>query len=494
MSGLLIRTAGVLIDPASGLVETPGRVLVEGERIVAVGADAEASAESAQHLDLGDAILMPGLINAHQHGRGISQVLLGYPDDHLEPWIARRQGRGAPDPYALTRLAAANMLKNGVTATVHANYSYGSGDYAAEARASLRAYIDAGLRVTFCVGAMDRGMLVYPSQDETGLIQSLPEIARGRLAPPRRTPYAGGASETIALMRALQAEFGDHPLVTLAYGPAGPQWVSDELLAALAADARDHGLGIHLHLLESPVQASEGANLYPEGCLRRMQALGALGSHTALAHCVHVTENDMDQIAQSGAIVVHNPGSNMRLANGTAPVAAMLAAGIPVALGTDNCALTDDEDLLAELHLADGLSRASGMHVLGAVRARQLLAMVTTNGARARFARESSGRVEVGQVADLVAISTARVLAPWCDSDTSVLEAIAFRARGSDVVLTMVGGEIRQRGGMLEGNPLDELARAAANTARANRSASGLGGQETAEALSSALARLYGYR
>lgn len=494
MKSMLIRAAGLLADPESGTIAQPGAVLVEDGVVRAVGESALREEQEVECLDLGDAILMPGLVNAHQHGRGLSQVLLGYPDDHLEPWIARRHARGAPDPYALTRLAAANMLRNGVTATVHANYSYGSGDYAAEARAALRAYIDAGLRVTFCVGAMDRGFMAYPGQDEAALLAGLPDIARARLSAPRQNPYAGDAAATIALMRELQAEFAGHPLVTLAYGPSGPQWVSDTLMAALAADALERGLGLHLHLLESPAQKAVAASLYPEGCARHLKQLGALGPHVVLAHCVHVTPEDIALIADSAAVVVHNPGSNLRLANGRAPVADMLDAGVAVALGTDNCALLDDEDLFAELHLADGLMRLSGMAPIGADRARRLLSMLTVNGGRACLSSGATGRIEPGAKADLIAVSTRRFLGAWCDPDTSLLEALAFRARGEDVVLTMVDGKVCQREGELTALALDTVVEAAAETAQKHRRAFGPGAAETAEALAAALARLNRYR
>ncbi len=144
-----------------------GAVAVEADRVRMVGAADELrrAFPDAERLALGDAVLMPGFVNAHQHGRGLSQIQLGYRDDALEPWIAARQGRGAPDTYSLTRLAALEMLANGVTSTLHANYSYGSGDYESELRGSIRAYEEAGLRATVCVGFADRGRLVYPPED-----------------------------------------------------------------------------------------------------------------------------------------------------------------------------------------------------------------------------------------------------------------------------------------------------------------------------------------
>src|ERR1700726_768546 len=89
-------------------------------------------------LDLPGCVVMPGLVNAHQHGRGLSQIQLGYHDTFLESWIASRRARGALDAYAVTRLAAARMVANGVTTAVHANYSYGTGDYEQEFRDQCR--------------------------------------------------------------------------------------------------------------------------------------------------------------------------------------------------------------------------------------------------------------------------------------------------------------------------------------------------------------------
>jgi cytosine/adenosine deaminase-related metal-dependent hydrolase len=168
----------------------------------------------AQIERLPNCLVMPGLVNAHQHGRGISQIQLGYHDNFLELWIASRRGRGVLDPYPITMLAAANMLAHGVTTTIHANYSYGSGDYEAEVRASLQAYDESGIRTTMCIGAMDRGYTVYPPH-EACFLAGLPDELRIWLTRPDRHPYAGDADATIALMERLLAEYADHPRIRL---------------------------------------------------------------------------------------------------------------------------------------------------------------------------------------------------------------------------------------------------------------------------------------
>lgn len=485
----LIRPAYLLAE-AGATVCADWSVLVEDARIVEVGPDATLALRAAEVLELPGMLLMPGLVNAHQHGRGISQVLLGYPDDRLEPWIAQRRARGAPDAGALTRLAALDMLANGVTCTVHANYSYGSGDYAAEAAAAIDAYLALGLRVTFCIGAMDRGELVYPGFDADAFVGGLPPAAARVVRTPGPSPYAGDAVETIALMRRFQADYSGSPLLTLAYGPAGPPWVSDAMLGTLARDAAAHGLGLHLHALESPTQAALARRLYPSGAMSGLAALGVLGPHTTLAHCVHATEDDIAVIAESGVSVVHNPGSNLRLANGIAPVSALVAAGVPVALGTDNCALGDDEDLLSELHLADILAR-SGLSETPALRAARLLSMITTNGARAALVEDRCGRISPGFQADLVALRLDRIEGAYRDADTPLVEAVMQRARGSDVVMTMVGGVVRYYDGTWPGIDADSVRAAAAATALESRLATDPDAVTAAESVREGLRALY---
>ena len=412
-------------------------------------------------------LVMPGLVNAHQHGRGLSQVQLGYHDDFLELWIAGRRGRGVLDPYPITKLAAANMLAHGVTTTIHANYSYGSGDYEAEVRASLRAYDEAGIRVTMCVGAMDRGFTVYPPH-EACFLEGLPAHLRGWLSRPGAPLYAGDGKGTIALMDRLMADYGGHPRIRLCYGPAGPQWVSDELWRDLARDADRRGIGLHLHALESAAQSAAAAVLYPDGVFAHLERLGAMNARTTIAHGVWVTDRDIDLIARSDATVVRNPGCNLRLRNGIAPLARYLARGARVAVGTDNAALADDEDLLRELRLAALLAREPSWQGDPPPSVRDLLAMATVNGAVAAQL-EDTGTLQPGSRADLIAIDLERVRKPYLDADMPLAAAVLARASGRDVRLTMVDGHVAYRDGRIAGLDRDALEAQAAAAALAAR-------------------------
>jgi cytosine/adenosine deaminase-related metal-dependent hydrolase len=425
-----------------------GAVVIDGDVIRAVGRAVEMQAHfpDARRERFTNALLLPGFVNSHQHGRGLSQIQLGYPDDALEPWIARRRGRGSLDSYALTRLACEEMLANGVTSTLHANYSYATGNYEAELRGAIRAYEESGLRATICVGYADRGGLIYPPADEFTLHKRLSQDARDLLAAskPAYLPLA----ETLDLMARLHAEYSGHPTISLAYGPAGPQWVSDEAWRTLARDAAGRGLGIHFHLLESPAQARCARELYREGVLVRLEALGVFRTSASAAHFTQAAERDVEEAKRLGLVVVANPGSNMRLCNGAPDLSSWKEAGLAVAMGTDNCSLQDDEDYLSELRLASALSR-SGRHDHQGLDAAGILAMGTSMGARAIF-RHDIGRLKVAMKADIIAVDLSRLAGSYLDSDTAILDAVVARAKGEDVLLTIVHGIERYRRGKNE--------------------------------------------
>lgn len=439
MTGVLVLRAGRVL-PGPGLsVIRDGVVRIVGGRVDAVvPAAAVTVPDGTDVIDLPGAVLVPGLVNAHQHGRGISQILMGYPDRPLEPWIAGRRRHGPPDIYAVTRLAAEAMLAHGVTATLHANYTYGSGDYANELRAQIAAYRDSGLRATVCVGLQDRGGLVYPDGDADAFVAELPADARALATRPAPPPYMPDWTASRAVMDRLQAELAGDDLVRLAWGPAGPQWVSDDLWRAVAADAATRRVGVHFHLLESPAQAAAARRLYPEGTLARLRELGLFAARTSCAHGVQMTDADIAIARAEGLAVVLNAGSNMRLGNGPPPVAALRAAGVRLAVGTDNCGLQDDEDLLAELRLATRLGRNGDADDSAAA-----WAMATTGGAAAAFLPDGHGTIAPGAPADLAAFAMAGIAGGTALPDDRLADLLVARGTGRDCVLTMVAGCVR---------------------------------------------------
>ncbi len=440
----------------------PEAVLVEDGVIAAIG-PADAIGAGAQRIELNGQILLPGLVNAHQHGRGITSLQLGYEDGILEHWMIDRRRRRSMDPYAATLLAAAEMIAAGVTATIQANTPYGTGDYANELRGSIRAYTEAGLRAMVGVGAMDRAFFVYPHEADEHFRATLPEDL-ARAAYPSGTVYAGDGPATIALMESLRAETAGSTLISLAYAPAGPQWVSDGLFAALAADAKRNGTPIHMHALESWAQVRALQRLYPEGLMRRMEALGVLGPLTSLAHAVWLSDDDLAVAARHGVTVVRNPGSNLRLRAGIAPLAAYLELGVSVAIGTDNTAINDDEDLLAELRLAGRLAGGAGWREATGPDARALLRMATTAGASAMGLAGQIGIIGPGARADIIAIDRS-ALGSYVSPAIAPLSLLMGRAGARHVRMTMCDGRILYRNGHYPDLDIEAVRAAAAASA-----------------------------
>ena len=442
----------VLTGPDPELLLPDHAVLVEDGRIAAVDLLTELLQRSpdADVERLDDCLLMPGFVNAHQHGRSLGTLQLGFADDMLESWIALRRRRGAPDPYALAVMAASDMLAHGVTTAIHANTSYGSGNYEAELRAALRGYDEAGLRVVMCVGAQDRALVVYPEEDAAAFMAGLTPELGAALGGDLPQPYAGDLGATVRLMERLRADYEGHPRISFCYGPAGPQWVSDEMLAGLARDAEKRGIGLHMHALESRAQSVACERLFPGGTMRHLDRLGALSPRVSIAHGVWMTPADIEMAAERGATVVRNPGSNLRLRNGIAPLGDFLRQGLRVAIGTDNTALAGDEDLLGELRLAAALARTSQWDVEDRPTTADQFAMLTVNGAIAAQLDFMIGQIQVGACADLVALSLASARQPYADPSVPLLDLVLARTTGRDVQLTMVDGTVVYRAGELQ--------------------------------------------
>jgi 5-methylthioadenosine/S-adenosylhomocysteine deaminase len=441
--------------------------------IVAIGPRAAVAAAlpGAAVEDFGDAVLMPGLINAHQHGRGLTQAQLGYPDLILEAWQTLKRRRGWIDPAAMVPLAAMQMLASGITACIHANTTWGRPNQPDDLARTVAAYGATGIRAMLGVGAQDRGGLVFPAERQPAFLAALPDDLRALVGQPDPEIYARTAEDTLRLFDAVAEQLPAHGRITLAIAPAGPQWVSDGLFTALAEAARLRGAPIHMHALESVAQAEAARSLYPEGTLARLASLGVLGPLTSLAHAAHLTEGDIGVAAEAGTILVRNPASNLRLGCGTAPLARYLAAGITVAVGTDNQTMDDEEDLWKELRLAARLAAEPMWNGPPRPTAAGLLAMATTNGARAMGLGSRIGRLAASFAADVIAVDLARVRGAYADPAMPLLDLLLARADARDVRMTMVDGRVLYRDGRFPHLDPHAITAAAAEAAATSRAA-----------------------
>ena len=217
--------------------------------------------------------------------------------------------------------------------------------------------------------------------------------------------------------------------------------------------------------MESPAQRDAATELFPNGAFGWLDQLGVMSARTVIAHGVWVNDADMEIMARTDVTVVRNPGCNIRMRNGIAPLARYLQHGVRVAIGTDNVSLSDDEDLLSELRLAGHLARDPDWNGPSPPGSEQLLAMITANGAVAAQWSPDIGAIEPGKRADLAAISLKRTRLPMLDPDMPLMEAFLTRAQGRDVRLTMVDGRILYQDGKFRGFDLNEIEEAAVQSA-----------------------------
>lgn len=437
----------VLVGPAFEERREVGLLILNGTVAeIADAAHLRARVGDAETIELPGQVVMAGFVNAHQHGRGITQFQLGFPDDVLEVWMPGLRRAGLLDPYAQTLLACLEMIASGVVGVIHANTAYGSGDPTSEMRGMMRAYADSGLRAAVGVGLWDRAGFVYPAEREAAFLSALPEELLRRLQASRRKIFCSTPAEMTELLRELQAEH-ETARVKAALAPAGPQWVSDDLMAAALRAAAEAGCIVHMHVLESWAQYLAVSDLYPDGLLPHLAALGPVDERLSFGHAVWLGARDADMAAARRITLVRNAGSNLRLKAGIAPLAEYCRRGVPVAIGTDSFSLAEDEDILQELRLAGRLARSPHWDGPPAPTPGDMLRMLTRTGAAAAGFGPSAGVLAEGGPADLVAVDLAGPRGARVAPGTKVGDLIYHRAGRRDVRMTMVGGEVLYRDG-----------------------------------------------
>src|SRR5271166_768223 len=271
------RLAGVVLLPTEGgPAGPPVDIAIESGAIAAIS---PAARPPARRL-----IAMPALVNAHDHARPLSSTSFGAAGKPLETWLLRLAAMPSIDPY-LGALAAFGRAARAGAGSVMAHYTrfHGPMPPVEEARAVARAAADVGVRVTFAVSMRDRNPLVYSFEDS--VMAKLPGRTRATIEAQFLGPMPG-VEDQIARVEAIAAEV-EGPSFSVQFGPNGPQWCSDALLAAIAERSRATGRRVHMHLLETRCQRAFADRAYPEGLVRRLEALGLLSPRLTLAHCVH---------------------------------------------------------------------------------------------------------------------------------------------------------------------------------------------------------------
>jgi 5-methylthioadenosine/S-adenosylhomocysteine deaminase len=418
----VIRYRARYVVPVATPPILDGIVAVDGERIAYVGPAAEAPVGRTE--DLGDALLLPGLVNAHTHLE--LTAMRGFLEDlDFRSWILRLT---SAKRAVLTR----DMLLD-----------------------AARYGIDEGLKhgITTYADTCDSGV-AFDAMRERGVRGIMYQEAFG--------PDPAQCDASLAELREKIDHLRPHetPLVRLGVSPHAPYTVSDALFTAVARYAREADLPVAIHIAESSLEQDlvvRGEGAFADGLRARAIAvvprartpielladLDVLSARPLLIHCVRVDDADIARIAHSRCTVAHCPASNAKLGHGIAPLADLLAARIPVGLGSDSVASNNRMDILGEARLAALFQRAR----LGSFRevsASEAIRLATLGGARAVGVDREVGSLEVGKAADLAAFPLDSVY-PVHDPDAAAI----FGLPGTRASFVTVAGRELVRDGVL---------------------------------------------
>ena len=425
----------------NGLVDTGGGefrrgdVFVEGGRIVA------AAPAEAERVDCSRLLVVPGMVNAHNHSnenwfRGMWDNL------PLEPWMlfsypALAAPTQSPDEiYLRTLLGALEQLRSGATCVV--DFLYELDGFTTESlEAVVRAYRDAGLRALVALGIGDRAYHETVILEEGLVSRELVERLE-RDKPPSWDEWERFCRDAVS--RFHRPDEG----IAIALGPSGPQRCTDGMLAGCAALADELDLVIHIHVLETRMQAVSGRRMYGKTLVEHMDAVGFLSPRVSFAHGIWLTEGDIALVRDRGVTIAHNPASNLKLGSGLAAVPRLLAEGVNVALGTDGMSSNDGLDMFGSLKLAALLHKLWGIDYEEWLGAREAWQLATIGGAQAAGDPAGLGCIEPGRRADLVLLDLdSHVFTPLNDP----LRQLAFGSSTLAVDSVLVGGEWSLRGG-----------------------------------------------
>ncbi len=371
------------VEPA-GSVLSDHSVAIKNGTIVAVlpSADAARRFHAAEHVRLDRHALIPGLINLHTHAamnllRGLADdlPLMTWLQEHI--WPAEAKHVSAQFVQDGSLLACAEMLRGGVTCF---NDMYFFPEAAAKAAQHM------GMRA-----ALGLITIEFP------------------------TAYARDPDDYLAKGLAMRDALRGDPLLSFCMAPHAPYTVSDKSFERIVTIAEELDTPIHMHLHETAEEIATSLKQHGVRPLERMRRLGVVGPRLIAVHAVHLDNSELDLLAKHGASVAHCPSSNLKLASGIAPVAAMLARGINLGLGTDGAASNNRLDMFQEMRQAALLAKGASGNA-EAMPAHAALEAATLGAARALGLEQRIGSIVPGKAADLTAVQFDPVdLAPCYD-------------------------------------------------------------------------------
>jgi cytosine/adenosine deaminase-related metal-dependent hydrolase len=417
-----------------------------GAQMIAVDGDTIASIVPISNPSSDPLLVLPALVNAHDHGRAVRTSSIGADAKPLESWLHYLALFPSVDPYLAAAMTFANSALGGAgTVMVHYTRAQGFTDLATEAAEVARAARDVGVRAGFAVSMKDRNPLVYGPTEP--LLAALPPQTRGEIEQ-RLLRQPLSPRDYLALVDDVAATAAG-PGFDVQYGPNGVQWCSDALLQAIAEASQQTGRRVHMHLLETKYQRQWADASYPDGLVRMLDRIGLLSPRLTLAHCVWARRDELELLAERGVTISVNTSSNLHLHSGIAPVLQMKQSGCRIALGIDSKALDDDDDSLRELRLSYLLHAGTGFDL--ATTRHQALQSSVSNGRFAVTNVDDGGAVEAGAAADMLLLDWAALDDDALRHDIDPSNMLFSRATSKHISELIVGGRTVVRKGAVLG-------------------------------------------
>jgi 5-methylthioadenosine/S-adenosylhomocysteine deaminase len=407
----LMVVGGIVLtaDPDWNIYD-PGAVAVSRGAIIGVGPrhDMEGAYRGRERIDASGKLIMPGLLNAHTHAP--MTLFRGIADDlPLETWLYKYIWPAetrllSPDFVRLgTQLAAAEMIRSGTV--LFCDMYYFEDDIAEACK-------EAGIRVVIGEALVD-----FPTAN-------------------CKTP-----EEQLKYTEYLLSQWKDDSLVVPSVQPHSPYAASAELMQQSKALADEYGASYLLHVSETRSEVQESIEKYGRTPVGRLANLGLLGPSTVAIHGVHLTDEDIELLAEYDVGVVHCPESQLKLASGFTPVPQLLEAGVKVGLGTDGAASNNDLDMFGEMGTAAKVHKVMAGDPT-VVDACQALRMASVEAARVLGLGDRLGSLEVGKRADMIVLDLdVPHMVPMYD----ITSHLVYAAHSSDVRTVIIDGCVVMR-------------------------------------------------
>jgi len=442
---IIMRGAYAITDPrlgASGVIPA-GAVVIIGGIVKQTGRFAEISPKypGADTIGDGTQLLMPGLVDAHSHGRGLSPIQKGVRNDFLENALFDWAYMPILPPELTAAICALRHLRSGCTLLHHNGFDDDGAEGARRAHIAIRTYLSTGIRLAFSPGVRDESKLAMGGEE---FIETLPPDLKAEARP---FVFFDNEALTDSYFRLFDElyETYNNTETRILLAPCWAHGASEAFLRCVRAKADERGgVMIHMHLLQSPVQKAYGLRRHGKPTVVWLDDLGLVERNVVYGHAIHVTEAEIELMGRRKVSVTSHPSCNFHMRNGITPVMPLRAAGVNVAMGLDDKTINDDEDAVMELRMMHKVHRLHTFDlVTPAMSAYEALEIATLNGAKATGFADEVGALVPGMKGDAILVDLDRVSrGPWIDPEFDIADAFVERAMGADVATVVIGGKI----------------------------------------------------